>query len=145
MCISKQTAGIFNESGYHAPLFLDLKHYAVEQWGLKDPPQCDPFWLLKRNVLSGRCSACLYTRESLSMLIGQPTNQRSRTQLPERITHCLLLNESKWCCRSPRIWQGGLTCNFISTCATLVRGKVFNSLIAGYGERNILPAHPLVR
>lgn len=92
----QQTYGY--EGSYPAPLFLDLKHYSVEQWGLKDPPQCDPFWLLNRNVVSGRCSACLYTRESLSMLIGKPTDQRSGTQLPKHITPCLLLSESKWYC-----------------------------------------------
>lgn len=116
---------------YPAPQFLDLKHYSLKQWGLKDPPQCNPFWLLNRNVLSGRCSACLYTRESLSMLIGQPTNQWSGTQLPEHITPCLLVSKSKCYCgcgaaesagRSS-VWQGSLTCNFIPTGTTLVRGK----------------------
>lgn len=74
------------EGGHPAPLFLYLKSLSSETVGIRGPPQCDPFWLLNKNVLSGRCSASLYTQESLSMLIGQPTDYRSGTQLPEHIT-----------------------------------------------------------
>ena len=115
-----QTAGTWGWRRHHC--FRDLKHYSVEQWGLKDPPQCDPFWLLNRNVLLGQCSACLYTQESLSMLIGQSTDQRSGTQLPRHIAPCLLLSKTKWyracgtaeATGSPGIWQESLTCNLCS-------------------------------
>lgn len=82
-------------AGYPAAPSLDLKHFA-ERWELKDPLLFHPFWLLNRNVLFGRCSACLYTRESLSMLIGQPSDHWSGTQLPKHITPCLLFSRFRW-------------------------------------------------
>lgn len=127
------------DSGYPAPLFPDLKHYSVEQLGLKDPPRCDPFWLLKRTVLSGRCSACLYTRESLSMLISQPTNRRSGTQRLECIALLLLVNEStrqRGTSEAAGSERVVVTCNFVTcVCHTGATGGSHQFIDCGVVER----------
>lgn len=88
-----------HEGGYPAPLVLDLKHYSVEQWGLKDPPQCDPFWLWKQ-----KCAIwavfCLPVRMGVFVNANWPTYRPVKWNTASQTHHAffLLLSESKWYC-----------------------------------------------